>query len=86
MSNSHIESLVFKANTLDGHQSIHLHFHDIGRINTTDNIFYYDNGVSEPIACEYTSLYLLEPEAVIEARLNSTGQYDDVTSRKLNHE
>ncbi|MBT3205213.1 MAG: hypothetical protein HOM14_03880 [Gammaproteobacteria bacterium] len=71
MSNPHIESLLFEANTLDGQHPIHLHFHDIRQVNTCDNIFYYDNGLGDPVACAYDSLHLLEPEEVIEARLNA---------------
>ncbi len=70
MCNKHIESLVFEASTLDGLR-LRLSFHDISQINTMDNVFFYNNGIAEPIACQYDSLHLLEPEEVMNARLKA---------------
>jgi hypothetical protein len=36
-----------------------------------DNVFFYNNGIAEPIACQYDSLHLLEPEEVMNARLKA---------------
>jgi len=70
MYNPHIEGLVFAAETLD-HTPIHLRFHEIARVNTRDNLFYFDDGFHDPVPCRYDSLRLLEPEAVAEARLKA---------------
>jgi hypothetical protein len=67
--NQHIEGLVFEARTVEGNVPIHLHFHDISQTNTTDDVFYYDNGVNTPVACQYHTLHLLTLEDVFEAGL-----------------
>ena len=67
--NQHIEALVFEARTVDGNIPIHLHFHDIRQTNTVDDVFYYDNGVNDPVPCQYHPLHLLAPEDVFEAAL-----------------
>ncbi len=69
MHNPHIECLIFEAKTLDGQMPIHLRFNEITEVNTSDNIFYFKDGLHEPVACQYDSLHLLEPDEVIEARL-----------------
>ena len=53
----------------EGNFPIHLHFHDISQTNTTDDVFYYDNGVNTPVACQYHTLHLLTLEDVFEAAL-----------------
>ncbi len=58
MYNPQIENLVFTAETLDEYP-IYLHFHDIAKINTRDDIFYYDDGLHQPVACQYHTLRLL---------------------------
>lgn len=71
-SNPHIESLVFSARTLEAGKLIHLGFHDIAHIDTSDDRFDYVGGnVLQPVACRYSSLRLLEPDAVLEARLRA---------------
>ena len=69
--NQHIEALVFEARTVEGNIPIHLHFHDICQTNTVDDVFYYDNGVNTPVACQYHTLHLLTLEDVFEAALAS---------------
>ncbi len=70
--NAHIESLVFSATTIDGENLIHLGFLDIANIQTCDDRFDYVGGYFlQPVACRYSSLRLLEPDAVIEARLRA---------------
>ncbi len=71
--NRHIESLVFEAKTLDN-TTINLRFHEIGPLNTADDEFVYRSGTTEaPVRCRYSSLRLLEPEAIFEARLKALG-------------
>lgn len=71
--NPHIEALVFEARTISG-QNLHLRFHDITQVNTQDDLFYVDGrDLIEPIACRYSTLKLMEPEAVHEARLKALG-------------
>lgn len=67
--NAHIEALIFAARTVEDNVPIHLHFHDIRHTHTADDVFYVDNGITEPVACQYQSLQLLTPEAVFEASL-----------------
>ena len=69
MMNQHIETLVFEARTIEGNVPIHFHFHDISQTNTVDDVFYYNNGVNDPAACQYHTLHLLAPEEVFEASL-----------------
>jgi hypothetical protein len=71
--NPHIESLVFEAQTLDN-TTINLRFHEIGTLNTADDEFVYRSAATEaPVRCRYSSLRLLEPEAIFEARLQALG-------------
>ncbi len=69
--NPHIESLVFEAQTLDN-TTINLRFHEIGALNTADDEFVYRSDASQPpVRCRYSSLRLLEPDAIFEARLKA---------------
>lgn len=72
--NPHIESLVFEAQTLDN-TTINLRFHEIGPLNTADDEFVYRSATTTqaPVRCRYSSLRLLEPEAIFEARLQALG-------------
>lgn len=72
--NPHIESLVFSARTLEAGKLIHLRFHDIAHVQTADDRFDYVGGnVLQVLPCRYSSLRLLEPDAVLEARLRAVG-------------
>jgi len=71
--NPHIESLVFEAQTLDN-VTINLRFHEIRELNTADDEFVYRSVETQtPVRCRYSSLRLLESEAVFEARLKALG-------------
>ncbi len=72
MINPHIESLVFEAVTEAG-DPLHCRFAEITYIDTTEDRFFYRPPKLEQdlIACRYSSLRLLEPEAVLEARLKA---------------
>ena len=59
--NQHIDSLRFKAKTLDGQHTIHLRFLDIRNIHTADHPFDFCDGLCEPVTCQYDSLQLLVP-------------------------
>lgn len=64
--NHHVDTLFFRAQTIDG-QTIHLHFRDIGGVNTADDIFFYDGGWADPVPCLYSSLCVLSPADVLGA-------------------
>jgi hypothetical protein len=73
MNNPHLEALVFAAEPLDGHP-VELRFLEIGPIDTVEDRFDYRPTATldaAPIPCRYSSLRLLEPEAVFEARLQA---------------
>jgi len=73
MNNPHIEALVFEAQTLDG-TPVECRFLEIGHIDTIEDRFDYHPSAAlntTPIPCRYSSLRLLEPDAVFEARLQA---------------
>ncbi len=72
MINPHIESLVFEAQTETG-EHLHCRFAEISYVDTVEDRFLYQPPKldQELIACRYSSLRLLEPEAVLEARLKA---------------
>ena len=71
MINPRIECLLFEARTLDGDAPVHLRFHHITRIDTTQNRFLLDDGLNPPTPCRYDSLRLLEPAEALELRLRA---------------
>jgi hypothetical protein len=71
MNNPHIEALIFAAETLDG-KPVECRFLEIGRIDTIEDRFdYRPTTALDAIPCRYSSLRLLEPEQVFEARLQA---------------
>ncbi len=72
MINPHIESLVFEAQTETG-ERLHCRFAEITHVDTSEDLFYYQppNLAQDLVACRYSSLRLLEPDEVIDARLKA---------------
>jgi hypothetical protein len=73
MNNPHIEALVFEAESLEGNP-LQLRFLEIAHIDTIEDRFDYRPTAAldaDAIPCRYSSLRLLEPEAVFEARLKA---------------
>ncbi len=64
-------SLYFEAETLDGEQTIHLQLHHIANPNTIDDVFYFTDGLVDPVPCRYSSLRLLDATEVFEAKLRA---------------
>ncbi len=62
---------MFEARTVQGDCPIQLKFHHIHNLDTPNNRFDYADGVCAPVRCRYDSLRLLEPEAILEARLQA---------------
>ncbi len=64
--------LYFQAETIDNKQTIELKLHNIGQTYTAEDLFYYvTEGQSDPLACRYSSLRVMNDDAIFEARLQA---------------
>jgi hypothetical protein len=64
--------LYFQAETIDNNQTIQLKLHNIGQTDTAEDLFYYvTEGPSDPLACRYSSLRVMDDDAIFEAKLKA---------------
>lgn len=55
-----VTGLMFEAESLDG-KTIKMSFSQISTKYAEDDVFYYNNGIGEPIACQLSSLAVVIP-------------------------
>lgn len=55
-----VAGLRFKAKSLDG-ETIEMAFYEISTKYVEDDVFYYNNGIDEPVACKLSSLVVVLP-------------------------
>ena len=55
-----VAGLMFKAKSLDG-DPIEMLFSEISTKYVEDDVFYYNNGIGEPVACQLSSLAVVLP-------------------------
>jgi len=61
--------LYFQAETIDNNQTIQLKMHNIGQTYTAEDLFYYvTEGQADPLPCRYSSLRVMNDDAIFEAR------------------